>query len=104
MSLLSENILKELITDDFASLSRINQIEGFLRSLYDAGHTKVTPQEITQLFKDANMNSPERSKKIRCGVYKVREYLDSMSAQKGSKISTVCVKRIAEDQYKIEGV
>jgi hypothetical protein len=101
MSLLSENILKELITDDFAGLSRINQIEGFLRSLYDAGHTKVTPQEITQLFKDANMNSPERSKKIRCGVFKVREYLDSMTTKKVIQDSVLCVGLIEDDLYEL---
>jgi hypothetical protein len=104
MNLLSEEILKELVVDDFCCLSRIMQIEGFLKCLYNVGHMNVTPQEITQLFKDANMRSLKPSKRIRCGVYKVREYLDSMSAQKESKISTVCVKRIAEDQYKIEGV
>jgi hypothetical protein len=102
MSLLSENILKELITDNFACLSRINQIEGFLRSLYDAGHTKVTPQEITQLFKDANMRPSQSPKKIRCGVFKVREYLDSMTTSKDDEqVSRVSIKRIADDLYKI---
>ena len=101
MSLLSEKMLKELMVDDFSCLPRIMQIEGFLKYLYEAGHSKVTPQEITQLFKDANMNLPQRSKKIRCGVFKVREYLDSMSGKGRGQASTVCVKRTADDLYKI---
>ena len=100
MNLLSEKILKELMVDDFACLPRMKQIEGFLKSLCKAGHTKVAPQEITQLFKDTNMSTPLRPKKIRCGVFKVREYLDSMSG-KGRGTSTVCVKRIADDLYTI---
>ena len=97
MSLLLDNILKDLITDDFPSLPRIKQIEGFLKCLYDADHTKVTPQEITQLFKDVNMKSPQRSKTIRCGSFKVKEYLDSMT----DKNSAVCVNKIADNLYKI---
>ncbi len=102
MSLLSEKTLKELMVDNFSRRPRLNQIEGFLICLYEAGHTKVTPQEITQLFKDANMRSAQSSKKIRCGVFKVREYLDSMTLVKGKdQVPAICVKRIAEDLYKI---
>ena len=101
MSLLPENILKELVKDDFCGLPRLKQIEGFLSCLCKAGHTKVTPQEISQLFKDANMDLPQRKKKIRCGAFKVREYFDLMLTKDNVQNPTVCITKIAEDLYKI---
>ena len=102
MSILSEKMLKELITDEFCCFPRLKQIECFLNSLYESGHTEVTPQEITQLFKDANMRPSQSPKKIRCGVFKVREYLDSMTTSKDDEqVSRVSIKRIADDLYKI---
>ena len=101
MSLLSEKILKEFMVDDFACLSRIKQIEGFLKALYEIGHIKVSPQEITQLFKDANLSTAQRPKKIRCGVFKVREYLNAMEGKDRNQGSTVSVKRLADDLYEI---
>ena len=100
MSLLSEKMLKELVADDFVSRSRMMQIKGFLTCLCKAGHTKISPQEITQLFKDANMRSPETSKKIRCGAFKVREYLDAISKEP-SQSPTMSVKQVDDDLYSL---
>ena len=104
MSLLPEKILKELMADDFASLTRIMQIEGFLKCLCNAGYTKITPQEISQLFKDANMDLPQKNKKIRCGAFKAREYLDLIAVNDTTEVPVVCVKRMADNLYKISKV
>jgi len=101
MSLLSEKTLNELKEETFSSLSRLLQIEEFLKYLYKTGHTKITPQEISQLFKDANLTSPQHSKKIRCGAFKVKEYLETMLSKTNAKTGSVYVTKIATDKYKI---
>ena len=58
----------------------IMQIDAFLKCLYEAGHKKVTPHEISGIFKDANMRSPKNEKKIRCGAFKVKEFFESISS------------------------
>ena len=102
MSLIPENILKELADEKFKGQARIIQIDSFLRSLYEADHKTVTPHEVSGIFKDANMRSPKNQKKIRCGAFKVKEYFESIaSAEETSKTITVRVKEIADGQYEI---
>jgi hypothetical protein len=101
MSLLPEYILKEIITEDFSSLPRIAQIDSFLKHLYETGHSKITAQEICQLFKDANMTSPQRNKKIRCGAFKVKEYLDIIANKNNSQSFSILLTKIPKDKYKI---
>jgi hypothetical protein len=101
MNLLSEKQLKELTDDNFKSLPQIMQVDGFLNLLCQIGHTKVTPQEISQIFKDAKMRSLQYQKKIRCGSFKVKEHFKAMSTQAPSQTFTVCIKKLADDQYEI---
>ena len=102
MSLIPENILKELADEKFKGLPRIIQIDSFLRCLYESGREKVTPQEVCELFKDANMRSPKNQKKIRCGSFKVKEYFASIAtAENNSETLTTIVKEIADGQYEI---
>jgi len=102
MSLIPENILKELVSEKFKGKPRIIQIDSFLKCLYEAGHKEVTPHEISGIFKDANMRSPKNEKKIRCGAFKVKEFFASIAtAENNSETLTTIVKETANGQYEI---
>ena len=70
-----------------------------MKCLCEAGASTVTPKEISQLFKDARMRSPTNQKSIRCGAFKVKEYLVSIS--RDSYDSNISVTPTESEAFKI---
>jgi len=101
MGLLSDEILQELIDDEFKALSRMRQIEYFLEALCKEGITTITCKDISEIFKDANMRSPEHQKKIRCGAFKVKDFFDLMSDKSLGQEYSVTLLGLPDDTYEI---
>jgi len=101
MGLLPEKALKELIDEEFKGLSRMRQIEYFLEALCKEGVTTISPKDISEIFKDANMRSPEHQKKIRCGAFKVKDFFELMSDSSLGQEYSVTITELPDGQYEI---
>ena len=101
MGLLPDDKIKELINKDFISLPRVKQVESFLVFLYENGYRKVSLKDISELFKDANIRSHEHQKKIRCGVYKVKEFFELIISEQSLKDFGLILKKISDSEYEI---
>jgi len=101
MGLLREEILKELITDEFKRLPRIIQIEYFLKAIYETGNKTVTAKDISDIFKEVNMRSSEHQKKIRCGTFKVKEFFSMMTENNPNQECLIFLKELSDNHYEI---
>jgi len=76
-SLIPDAELREMgrSPNDFDCIPKSMQVSMLAEKLIARGHTRFTATDISNIFKQANMNSPRSDRKIRCSAKQADEYL-----------------------------